>query len=193
MSYELIEQRYGDEVTGIITDRLRMSVLKRSAWRKVTDYVVRNKDFHKQFAQTHEDTYYTAQAQKEYLDYDVREFKRNRLVPLWITLKDDPGTIIGRVSFFNIAYGGMMLAQIGYHLDKDHTGQGYMTEAVKESCQMMFDKVRLHRIEAFVLPENDRSISLIERCGFTYEGTRMSYMSINGKFRDHETFYLLKS
>ena len=188
-----VAKRYSDEVAAVETERLRLSVLRRSAHNKVTDYVVRNREWHTEFAQTHDDSYYTDAAQKEYLDYDVREFRNRRLVPLWITLKDDPTIIIGRVSYFNIAHGGMMLAQIGYHLDKAYTGQGYMTEAITETCRMMFDDLKMHRIEAFILPENEKSLNLIKRCGFTYEGTRHSYMSINGVYRDHETFYLLNS
>ena len=191
MSYRIVSAKRSDEIFAMETDRLRLSVLKRSACRKVYFYVTRNREFHKRFSQPQPDEYFTLASQKEYLDMDVRDYRRGRLVPLWITLKGDDHRIIGRVSFFNIARGGMMLAQLGYHLDEEHTGQGYMTEAVQEACQLMFDVMHLHRIEAFILPENKPSINLIRRCGFTYEGIRYSYMNIDGRYRDHETYFLL--
>ena len=49
----------------------------------------------------------------------------------------------------------------------------------------------MHMVEAFILPENERSIALVKRLGFSYEGKRISYMHINGAYRDHEAFYLL--
>jgi ribosomal-protein-alanine N-acetyltransferase len=66
-----------------------------------------------------------------------------------------------------------------------------MTEALRAGCQFMFREYKMHRVEAFILPENERSIALVNRLGFTYEGKRISYMHINGAYRDHEAFYLL--
>ena len=135
--------------------------------------------------------YFTISTQKKYLAYDCNSFLEGSLVPLWITLKDD-NKIIGRVSFFNFAYGGMMSCACGYHLDKDHTGKGYMTEALKSAMAFVFDEYKMHRIEAFIVPENEPSLNLVKRVGFHYEGKRMSYMHINGRYRDHEAFYMLE-
>ena len=192
MTFIVADCLYSDEVCAIETDRLRLSVLKKGGYPKVYDYVVRNREFHKEFSQPQADSYFTRSVQKQYVEADAREFRRGAIVPMWITVKGDRSKIIGRVSLFNIARGGMMLAQLGYHLDKDSQGQGYMTEAVKGVCGFAFEVMNLHRIEAFILPENDRSLALIKNCGFVYEGTRHSYMNINGRFRDHETFYLLR-
>ena len=189
--YVIADRLRGSELFAMETDRLRLSVLKRSAYKPVTDYLVRNRLFHKQWAQTHDDSYFTERVQKDYLRYDAGEYLRGRLVPLYVSLKDDPGRIIGKVTFFNFAFGGMMSCSVGYHLDENATGQGYMTEAVTEACSMIMDIMHIHRIEAFILPFNERSQSLIRRCGFTYEGCRVSYMHINGRWEDHEAFYLL--
>ena len=189
--YQIDYRRRGNELFAMETDRLRLSVLKRSAYRQVTDYLVRNRMFHKQWSQTHEDSYFTERVQKDYLRYDAGEYLHGRLVPLYITLKGDPDRIIGKVTFFNFAYGGMMSCSVGYHLDENETGKGYMTEALTEACRMLMETLRIHRIEAFILPRNERSQALIRRCGFTYEGHRVSYMHINGRWEDHEAFYLL--
>lgn len=190
MFYDIDTARPRNTLLSLTTDRLRLSVLKKSEYHRVGDYLRRNRDFHKEFSQTHDDQYFTDNMQKGYLEFDAMSFKDGNLVPLWITLNGSD-VIIGRVSFFNLAYGGMMNCATGYHLDKDHTGNGYMTEALRAGCQFMFKEYKMHRIEAFILPENKRSIDLVNRLGFAYEGKRVSYMHINGTYRDHEAYYML--
>ena len=189
--YKVANDRSRFEVLALETERLRLSVLRKSEAPRVTAYFVKNRDFHKKYSQTHTDDYFAVSMQRKYLAYDYNSFLDGSLVPLWITLKET-GEIIGRVSFFNFAFGGMMSCACGYHLDKDHTGKGYMTEALKGAMAFVFDEYKMHRIEAFIVPDNDPSLNLVKRCGFHYEGKRISYMHINGKYRDHEAFYILE-
>lgn len=189
--YSVSSNRARCEMLALDTDNLRLAVLRKSEAARITEYLQNNRDFHKQFSQTHTDDYFTVSTQKKYLAYDCNSFLEGSLVPLWITLKDD-NKIIGRVSFFNFAYGGMMSCACGYHLDKDHTGKGYMTEALKSAMAFVFDEYKMHRIEAFIVPENEPSLNLVKRVGFHYEGKRNSYMHINGRYRDHEAFYMLE-
>lgn len=189
--YSVSSNRARCEMLALDTDNLRLAVLRKSEAARVAEYLQNNRDFHKQFSQTHTDDYFTISTQKKYLAYDCNSFLEGSLVPLWITLKDD-NKIIGRVSFFNFAYGGMMSCACGYHLDKDHTGKGYMTEALKSAMAFVFDEYKMHRIEAFIVPENEPSLNLVKRVGFHYEGKRNSYMHINGRYRDHEAFYMLE-
>ena len=189
--YTVSKDRNRFEVLALETERLRLCVLRKSEAPRVTDYFKKNRDFHKKFAQTHTDDYFTVSMQKKYLAYDYNSFLEGSLVPLWICLKET-GEIIGRVSFFNFAFGGMMSCACGYHLDQEHTGKGYMTEALKGAMAFVFDEYKMHRIEAFILPENEPSLNLVKRLGFHYEGKRISYMHINGRYRDHEAFYILE-
>ncbi len=190
--YEIDWNKTHRELFAMETERLRLSVLKKNCAPMVTDYFVRNKEFHQQWSQTHSDSYFELKTQKKYLSYDEAEYRQGKIVPLWIMKKEDPDRVIGRVSFFNFAYGGMMNCAVGYHLDKGETGKGYMTEALKESCRLIVNEMKIHRIEAFILPENERSLSLIKRVGFKEEGLRKSYMHINGNWRDHVSFYILE-
>lgn len=189
--YKVAIDRNRYEVLALETERLRLSVLRKSEASRVNSYFVKNRDFHKKYSQTHTEDYFTVSMQRKYLAYDYNSFLDGTLVPLWITLKET-GEIIGRVSFFNFAFGGMMSCACGYHLDKDHTGKGYMTEALKGAMAFVFDEYKLHRIEAFIVPDNEPSLNLVKRCGFHYEGRRISYMHINGRYRDHDAFYILE-
>lgn len=189
--YRVAAKRFRYEMLALETENLRLSVLRKSEAPRITEYLINNKDFHKRFSQTHTDGYFMAATQKKYLAYDCNSFLDGTLVPLWISVKGDE-TVIGRISFFNFAFGGMMSCACGYHLDKDHTGRGYMTEALRGAMAFVFDEYKMHRIEAFILPENTPSLNLVKRLGFHYEGRRYSYMHIDGKYRDHEAFYLLE-
>lgn len=191
--YTIVEHLRPNEIFAMETDRLRLSVLKKSNARFVSDYLCRNREFHRRWSQTHSDSYFTEKTQKDYLKYDCSEYRAGRLVPLWITYKDNPTKIIGRVSFFNFAYGGMMSCSLGYHLDEGETGKGIANEAITNACQMIMELMHIHRIEAFILPFNEKSLAAIKRCGFAYEGKRISYMHINGEWEDHEAFYLLNN
>ena len=189
--YSVSTNRKRYEMLALETEHLRLSVLRKSEGARACEYFLNNREFHRQFSQTHSDDYFTVSMQKKYLAFDCASFLDGTLVPLWITVKGSD-KLIGRVSFFNFAYGGMMSCACGYHLDKDETGKGYMTEALRASLAFVFDEYKMHRIEAFILPENEPSINLVKRLGFHYEGQRKSYMHINGKYRDHEAFYLLE-
>ena len=189
--YSVSTNRARCEMLALETDNLKLAVLRKSEASRVAGYLVKNMEFHRRFSQTHTDEYFTVPTQKKYLAYDCNSFLDGTLVPLWIMEKGND-SIIGRVSFFNFAYGGMMSCACGYHLDKDHTGKGIMTEALKGAMAFVFDEYKLHRIEAFIVPENTPSLNLVRRAGFHYEGVRKSYIHINGEYRDHEAFYILE-
>lgn len=182
-----------NEAFSLCSERLRMSVLKKSASDMVTDYYVKNRSFHEKWAQTEPDEYFTLAEQRRYLKSDLDMFYEGRILPLWIFRKDSPDKIIGRISYFNIAKGGMMNATIGYSLDSEATGEGYMTEAIKSTTEYLFEMLNFHRIEAFILSDNVASLATIERCNFICEGVKHSYMNINGCYRDHMNYYLLSN
>ena len=189
--YIIAPKRSRYEMLALETENLRLSVLRKSEAARISEYFIKNREFHRKFSQTRTDEYFTVSTQRKYLAYDCESFLDGTLVPLWISLKGND-RVIGRVSFFNFAFGGMMSCACGYHLDKDHTGRGYMTEALRGAMAFVFDEYKMHRIEAFILPENEASINLVKRLGFHYEGMRISYMHINGEYRDHEAFYILE-
>lgn len=172
-------------VLSLETERLILSVYKPSAAQMVTDYLVRNRKFHTPYMQTHGDKYYTVSEQKQYLKSDLSLYNRNYQVAFWITLPDKPDLIIGRLSFYSIIGGAMNTCFVGYHMDEQYQGKGYMSEALLAGCDFMFKYYRLHRIEADILPTNDRSLACASKCGFEKMGYNEKFMEINGKYQDH--------
>ncbi|MBP5491403.1 MAG: GNAT family N-acetyltransferase [Clostridiales bacterium] len=190
--YEIVTPLKGAVLT-LQTKRLLLSVYKPCAGAEVTSYLVRNRAFHKPFQQTHSDRYYTVKEQKSYLRSDLNQYKNNSLVGLWISKIDDPGRIIGRISFYAIIGGCMNSCYVGYHIDEAEQGNGYMSECLRAGTEFMFKYYRLHRIQADILPANTRSVNCAVGCGFEKMGYNIKYMEIDGTYQDHEMYVLLNS
>jgi [ribosomal protein S5]-alanine N-acetyltransferase len=60
--------------------------------------------------------------------------------------------------------------QIGYFVDVEHEGQGFVTEAVKAVLTILFENMNAHRVRLGCNETNVRSFRLAERCGMTREG-----------------------
>lgn len=183
--------KYRFEEIAFENEDYRFSVFNSKATGFVADYYSRNRDFHAEFSQTHGEDYFKYSVQKEYLIAETKDFKKGRMLPIFITRKGDPKHIIGRISYFDIIYGGMKTAIVGYSLDKDEIKKGIMTEALKYTMRFLSEYYHLHRVEAYILPKNTRSINLIKRAGFIEEGIKHKYMHINGNWEDHLSFYYL--
>ena len=101
--------------------------------------------------------------------------------------------LIGTAGITNIVYGVFQSCNLGYELSQDAVGNGYMTEALQAVVEFCFAELRLHRIEANVMPRNDRSKSVLKRLGFENEGLSRKYLRINGSWEDHEHYVMLNS
>ena len=66
-----------------------------------------------------------------------------------------------------------------------------MTEALQLTLRHAFVKLKLHRLEANIQPENTPSIALVKRAGFVKEGYSRRYLKISGRWRDHERWAIL--
>lgn len=101
------------------------------------------------------------------------------------------GTIIGGINLNDIRLGAARHASLGYWLDKDYQGQGYMHEAARLVIDYAFDVLKLERINAACLPDNEPSAKLLLSLGFEEEGFAKKYLQINGEQRDHRLFGLI--
>lgn len=59
--------------------------------------------------------------------------------------------------------------QIGYFVDKDHEGRGYVTEAVQGVIRLLFEEMGAHRISLECDDTNECSYRVAERCGMVKE------------------------
>ena len=68
-----------------------------------------------------------------------------------------------------------------------------MREAILSVIDFSFNKLNISRLEAATLPENRPSRGLLEKVGFKYEGVGQSYLQINGRWRNHVLYGLLRN
>lgn len=106
-----------------------------------------------------------------------------------ITLDDK---VIGSVGVFrqnNIHY---RTAEIGYYIGEPYWGKGYMTSAVEQACQYVFEHSDIIRIYAEPFSHNAASCRVLEKAGFHYEGTLRSNAVKCGKITDMKMYALIK-
>jgi RimJ/RimL family protein N-acetyltransferase len=84
--------------------------------------------------------------------------------------------------------------EIGYFVDKDHEGQGYVTEAVRAVLGFIFEHLKAHRVRIQCDDTNVRSYRVAERCGMVREGHfRENKKNPDGTISGTLYFGLLKS
>lgn len=85
-------------------------------------------------------------------------------------------------------------AEIGHVMSNETSkGKGIMSLALKAVIDYGFNTINLHRIEAFVAPNNLPSLKLMEKYNFTKEGHLREHYFKNNKMEDSVVFSLLKS
>lgn len=112
------------------------------------------------------------------------EFNSGAGVPLLI-FNGESGALVGGITLSNIRYGVAQTASIGYWVGEKYSGKGLMAEALQLVVDYAFATLRLHRLEAACIPDNNRSVRVLEKAGFTREGLLHSYLKINGIWQDH--------
>ena len=83
-------------------------------------------------------------------------------------------------------------AELGYWLAEEHWGQGVMTEAVRQICREAFDRFDILRIFAEPFADNSGSRRVLEKAGFTCEGTMRNGVFKNGRIGSYCMYALLR-
>jgi RimJ/RimL family protein N-acetyltransferase len=84
--------------------------------------------------------------------------------------------------------------QIGFFVDKDHEGQGYVTEGVKATLQFIFEHLNAHRVRLECDDTNVRSYRVAERCRFVREGhLRENHKNPDGTYTSTLIYGMLRS
>jgi Acetyltransferases, including N-acetylases of ribosomal proteins len=122
----------------------------------------------------------------EIIDFYVQP--KPRAQHRWILVRKSDGTKIGTCGFhcWDKLNG---CCDIGYDLYPDYWGKGYMGEALRAICAFARSNMKLRSINAGISVNNEKSIKLAEKLGFTFNGSIK-----NGNFRGeaypHKIFVL---
>jgi len=153
---------------------------------------VENRDFFQLYSPLKDEKFYTIDGQVERIEKNVLLTKQDSVYSFGIFLTDSK-QLIGNVTLSEVARGNYQSCWIGYYLDRKHNGKGYMTKAVKLVVDYGFNELKLHRIEAGVMPHNIRSIKVLEKAGFHKEGIAIENVKINGRWENHQTLAIVNN
>lgn len=120
-----------------------------------------------------------------------QEYASGLAVPLLLFHRKD-NELLGGLTIGYIRRGAAQSCMIGYWMGEKHAGQGHMLAALKVAIPYIYSGLQLHRIEAACIPENSKSVRLLEKAGFEREGLLRKYLKINGEWRDHLMFSRLQ-
>jgi ribosomal-protein-serine acetyltransferase len=127
---------------------------------------------------------------------DVQEFIKSALIQMadgrglaCLILFHD--TIVGVVSY-NPIDASTRTGQIGYWLDRDHSGQGIMTKCVATLIEIGFDELGLSKVEIRCALGNTKSRSIPERLGLKEEGVIRHAENLYGRYVDHAVYGVTK-
>ena len=152
---------------------------------QIVDFYSRNRDFFEVFDPLRPEVFYKVSTHKDIIKRELEEVKQKRMLKFWIYKIEDKKRIIGMINFSNIVLGSFLSCTVGYKLDEFEQHKGSMTEALKAAIIIVFKELKLHRVEANIMPHNKPSLELVKRLGFENEGLAKNYLKINGKWEDH--------
>ncbi|OWR32709.1 hypothetical protein CDO73_03665 [Saccharibacillus sp. O23] len=166
------------------TERLRIESVKEDDIDDLLAHEIKNKAFFRRYAATREETFYTREEQAARVRRAMTAAAADQRYQFLVRDRET-GLLIGGVDLMGVARGSLQSAWIGYSLDQDYNGRGYMTEAVRFVVRHAFEILALHRIEAGVMPHNAASLRVLEKAGFEREGLSRRNVKIDGRWRDH--------
>jgi RimJ/RimL family protein N-acetyltransferase len=85
---------------------------------------------------------------------------------LWAIELPGFAPFIGYVGLWPADYvTGNPMVEVGWRLAREHWGRGYATEGAREALRFGFTELGLDEIVSFTVPQNLRSIAVMERIG----------------------------
>lgn len=135
------------------------------------------------------DSFTSIEEAKKLIDMFQKNFYEKRAIRWGIILKES-NKFIG-----TLGLNGLQLknkkAEIGYEIHPFYWRKGYTSEAIKEVLRYSFLELELNRIGAVVYLENQASINLLEKLGFSKEGVLRDYLYQNDQFHTTNMLSLL--
>jgi len=110
----------------------------------------------------------------------------------FFTLRQYDDALLGGITLRNILRGVAQNGAVGYWIGEPYARKGYTLAAVRLLTRFAFDRLGLHRLEAACCPENEASAHLLTKAGFDSEGHAKGYLKINGVWRDHLLFGMVR-
>ena len=95
------------------------------------------------------------------------------------------GVFCGEINLNSIQRGPFQSAYLGYWIDEEQAGNGYIPEGVVMTLRFAFEELKLHRVQISIVPRNVASRRVVEKLKLRAEGVALRYLEINGVWEDH--------
>lgn len=171
-------------------EKIYLRLLEEADAQDMTDLHLRNRDFFKNFITTKSEEFYTYEVQLARIKDAIERSKQDAGYNFGVFLNDSD-TLIGSIGLSEILRGALQSCYVGYYLEREENGKGYMSEAVRLLVDYAFKELGLHRLEAGVMPHNIGSIRVLEKAGFRKEGIARKNVQINGVWQDHQVLAII--
>lgn len=100
--------------------------------------------------------------------------------------------VIGSIGVFRCENIHNRTAELGYYIGEPYWGKGFMTSAVKQTCEYVFSHSDILRIFAEPFSHNIASCRVLEKAGFQFEGLLRKNAIKNGKIADMKMYALVR-
>ncbi len=110
----------------------------------------------------------------------------------FFVFREADGLLVGGCNLNNIRRGVAQSSSLGYWIGEPFARRGYTRAAVRACVGLAFETLHLHRVEAACIPSNAPSRGLLEQVGFHHEGVARAYLKINGAWRDHVLYAIVR-
>ncbi|WP_416144799.1 GNAT family N-acetyltransferase [Planococcus koreensis] len=154
------------------------------------DLHVRNREFFQKYSPIFQEESYTLDGIRNFISDSATQRETDKNYAFGIFAKENH-KLVGEISLSRVVRGPLQKCMIGYSLDSQFNGKGYTTEAVALAVEFAFIELKLHRVEAGVMPSNTGSIRVLEKAGFHKEGLEQKGVKINGSWEDHYIFSMI--
>lgn len=128
----------------------------------------------------------TPKASERYAEASEGDWEAGAALRFYLRLRDKP-EVVGAVTLENCVHLHRG-CDLGYWLHAECTGKGLMTEAAARVVRFAFEDVGFHRVRCAAGVDNTPSRRVIERLGFTFEGTARDAERVAGRWITHAVY-----
>lgn len=120
-----------------------------------------------------------------------RRYRTHNVIYYFGVFDRKNGALMGEVLISLIQRFNVQSARISYGVFNNFWRQGIGLEVVNAAVLFAFKKLKLHRLEAEIQPDNKASIALAKAAGFSKEGYRRRAVYFDRSWHDHVVYSII--
>lgn len=171
------------------TNRLILNTVSPEYSPVILDFLLNNKECFEKYETVKNNLYYTDAFQYSTILAENSLFDSNEFLRYYVFL-DDLSYPIGTVSFKKTGHQKPDVLRLGYKFDYNYRNKGYAFEAISFLVNMVFEENAADRIDAVVVPDNEASVHILKKCGFSRLEGADTYFRLPCGMTLHHTYLL---